>query len=310
MFLTITPNLALDRTLVVPGFETGGVSRAVQVSPVAGGKGINVARALGTLGAKALCMGFIGGHTGRWVSELAEREGLACAWTPIDGETRTCISIVNPDVGGETTQINEPGPATTPGDWAHLTKDALGYTAEAQAICFCGSLPPASNPDAVRGCLSQLASETRLWVDTSGDALRLAAEVQPYGIKVNQHEIGALLGMDVPDAAAAFRAASMLRERGIACVVVTLGAAGAIMLSEQGRFHAEAPPIRALSTVGSGDSFLAGLVYGLAADEDHAAALGLAAAVGAANALTIGAGRFDRSTADRLRAAARVTTTV
>lgn len=306
MFLTITPNLALDRTLVVHQFETGGVFRAAQVSPVAGGKGINVARALSTLGARALCLGFIGGHTGRWVSELALHEGLDCAWTPIEGETRTCISIVNPDVGGETTQINEPGPHTSASDWANLTEDALTYAVDSQATAFCGSLPPSSDPVAVRDCLSRLARESHLWVDTSGDALRLAADVQPYGIKVNHHEIGALLGVPVPDANAALKAAAALHERGIACVVVTLGAAGAVMVTDQGQFEAAPPPIRALSTVGSGDSFLAGLMFGLSGDGDHAAALRLAIAVGAANALTIGAGRFDAAAVDRLRAATQV----
>ena len=112
MILCVTPNPAVDRTLTVPGIRLGEVSRAARALVAAGGKGLNVARVARAFGAEARCAGFLGGHSGQLVAELAEREGLCGGWTWIDGETRTCLIIVDPQ-GGEATVINEVGPAIT-----------------------------------------------------------------------------------------------------------------------------------------------------------------------------------------------------
>src|SRR5512132_4226494 len=108
MILCVTPNVAIDRTLSVSGFAAGGVWRAQAVRAAAGGKGLNVARALLGLGQSMCCAGPLGGRTGRQVAALADAEGLPARWTWIGGETRTSVIVVGD--GGETTVINEPGP--------------------------------------------------------------------------------------------------------------------------------------------------------------------------------------------------------
>ncbi len=113
--LCITPNPALDRTLTVSNFRAGEIFRTSDVLMVAGGKGLNVARAARILGADPLCLSPLGGHTGRLVAELAEREGMSGAWTWYDGETRTCTIIV--DEAGATL-INETGRAMPAEVWA------------------------------------------------------------------------------------------------------------------------------------------------------------------------------------------------
>src|SRR6185295_6845245 len=112
MILCVTPNPAVDRALLVPGFVTGEVFRATQSMALAAGKGVSLARAAHTLGAEPLCMGFLGGRAGQFHEELLAQEGIRTAWTWIEAETRTCIVIADPD-SGKSTVVNEQGPTVT-----------------------------------------------------------------------------------------------------------------------------------------------------------------------------------------------------
>ena len=119
MILCISPNPALDRTLVVDNLAAGGVHRAAQTLLVADGKGLNVARAARAFGELSTCAGFLGGSTGKQVAALAALEGIATLWTEIEGETRTDVIIVDSS-SGDSTVINEPGPTVTARDWERL----------------------------------------------------------------------------------------------------------------------------------------------------------------------------------------------
>src|SRR5689334_17362015 len=142
MLLCVTPNPALDRTLIVLRLRPGEVHRTQRVIAAAGGKGLNVARAARTLGYAARCLGPLGGSTGRLVAELAQREGLDGTWTWIAGETRVCTLVVE-QAGGDATVINEAGPAVAAAEWARLSDDVLRAAGQADITCLCGSLPPA-----------------------------------------------------------------------------------------------------------------------------------------------------------------------
>ncbi|HVQ54303.1 MAG TPA: PfkB family carbohydrate kinase, partial [Thermoanaerobaculia bacterium] len=139
--LCLTPNPALDRTLTVPDLQLGTVARAPSARVAAGGKGVNVARALAALGTEALCMGPIGGASGRILADLAAAENLDAAWTWCDVETRSCIILVDP-AARQTTVINEAGPLLQPGDWNRVSAEVLARASEARAVCLSGSLPP------------------------------------------------------------------------------------------------------------------------------------------------------------------------
>jgi len=293
MILCITPNPAVDRTLTVPGIRLGEVSRAAHALVAAGGKGLNVARVARAFGAEARCAGFLGGHSGRLVAELAGREGLCGGWTWIDGETRTCVIIVDPR-GGEATVINEVGPEVTPEDWARLTAQVLREAETAEHVCLSGSLPPGSTTESYATLLRGLRDAGRtVWVDTSGVALAAALTVETVGIKVNGAEAGAIVGWAIETTTDALTAARELHERTGAPVALTLGELGAVLVSETGSWHARPPALKIVSTVGSGDAFLAGLVVALAEGATEPEALRRAVAAGAANARSIGGGRFD-----------------
>ena len=296
--LCVTPNVAIDRTLMVPHFVPGKVQRTQEVFIQTGSKGVNVARALRTLGGAPLAMGLLGGHTGRHAAELVAHEGLAAVWTWYDGETRTCTIIVPGD--GDVTVINENG-LIHPGDWHQLAADVCAHLEGVAAVCISGSLP-LGVPDSAPGDLvaAVCTAGAPVWVDASGAALRNAVAAVPTGVKVNGAEVGALLGRTVDDPASAAEAARALRERGIETAVITLGAQGAVLADADGAYFVAAPSIDAVSDVGSGDSFLAGLVLALTGGQDAVTALRCGVAAGAANALVPGAGQFSHDTFQHL----------
>ena len=291
MIICITPNPAVDRTLILPYLIPGEVHRAERVIIAAGGKGLNVARSIRTLGSDPLCMGFVGGHAGHLLSELAEAEGLKSSWTRVSAETRSCVILIASN--DDATVINEPGAPVTPSDWQQFQMDVSQYISKASMVCLSGSLPPNSSPNDFRRLMEILVQSGKpVWVDTSGAALD-AALVQPgVCIKVNYEEISKSLGFEVIEEASVARALTILVQRGITACVITLGAEGAFLGTKEERWHAQGPPVRVVSTVGSGDSFLGGLVSALDRGSDWDEALGDAVAAGTANTLSAGGGRF------------------
>jgi 1-phosphofructokinase family hexose kinase len=311
--LCVTPNVSIDRTLVVPGFSTGGVWRAAKVSAVCGGKGVNVARAVVALGHRATCAGMLAGHTGRLAAELAAAEGLRAVWTWTLGETRTCVIIVGSE--GAATVINEPGCTVSPAHWDRFASDVAMAACTVDAICISGSLPPGTPRDALRLLVERAGRDgCPVWMDTSGAALIEAMDAALRGseigtlagIKVNAEEASVLVGQPVVSAEGAVIVAEAIRRRGAPRVVITLGAAGAVLVSDGIRLWSRPPPIAEVNPVGSGDCFLAGLVAGWHERGSPEEALRLATAAGAANALrtTVGV-----SIADVARLLAKTTLT-
>ena len=141
MILCITPNPAIDRTVILPGLVFGNVHRAQKVIVSAGGKGLNVARSIRSLGGEPLCMGFAGGHNGQLLAELAQKDGFHAAWTWLNSETRTCTILVSQD--GDATVVNEPGLPVSSSDWERLRQDVLERLPFVRRACISGSLPPA-----------------------------------------------------------------------------------------------------------------------------------------------------------------------
>src|SRR5215831_9621181 len=178
MILCIAPNTAVDRNLIVPGFQPGGVFRAAESLVAAGGKGVNVARAARLLGAETLCMGFVGGYNGQLVADLARREGLQATWTQIESETRSCFILVDTSAHVATV-VNEPGPTVSADEWTRFQADILRHAAQAESLCYCGSLPPGVPPERFADLLDALCRDTTcdLWIDTSGAPLRAAVEL-------------------------------------------------------------------------------------------------------------------------------------
>lgn len=294
MILSVTPNPTLDRTLIVPGFRAGAVQRVAEARIAAGGKGLNVARVVRELGGDARCLGLLGGPVGREVAALAETEGLDAAWLPIADTTRVCTLVVDPDAG-EATALNERGPQVTGAEWDRLADAVLRAAEGVGAVAVCGSLPPGVEPVRLAGLITALqGGGVPAWVDTSGPALLAALAARPRGLKINHHEASELLGTAIDDPAAALRAARKLRGEKVATVIVTLGRRGAVLADERGAWLAASPPVRTVSTIGSGDAFLAGILRAEEEGADLPEMLRRAVAAGAANTLRVGGGIMAR----------------
>ena len=300
MLLCVTPNPALDRTLTTSNFTLGGVFRPSSVLNAAGGKGVNTARAARVFGVDALCMGPLGGHIGRFVADLAEREGLHGAWTWVEQGTRVCTIVVNPD-NNQVTSLYEQMDALTLEDWQRVQHDIEQHIHEAESVCISSSVPKGVTPAAFAEFVAALITSGKsIWLDTSGAPLAAAMRVPNVNIKVNDEEAAEALSQPINDVDQAIGAARSLSQRTGGAVVITMGGRGAVMAFSGGSWHAQPPMIEVKSAVGSGDSFLAGLMIGLRESPEIALRLGIAA--GAANAMSIGGGQFSRATVDELAA--------
>lgn len=294
MILCVTPNPAIDRTLIVPGLRVDGVNRAESSRTAAGGKGVNVARAARSLGEDVLCAGFVGGIQGAHFEELARREGIAGKWTPIAGETRSALILIDP-VSGDNTVVNEPGPLTSEADWIRFQRDVEAQARAASMVCLCGSVPPGTPAAAYPALVSALVNAgLPVWIDASGAPLASVEPLTGVHLKINLSEAESLLQRPLQSREDAIAAAVSLGRDGQRRVIITLGDEGAILAASTGLWWARPPAIERLNAVGSGDSFLAGLVSALqrGACEDLALAWGTAA--GAANAQSAGGASFDR----------------
>lgn len=303
MFLTVTSNPTIDRTLHVSHLSVGEVHRASAVHLAAGGKGLNVTRAARTLGCPVLATGPLAGHAGRLMADLAVAEGLSAEWYWLpSGETRTCL-LINHDAH-DTTVINEPGESISTEGWNGFAEHVKKLAAQARAVAFSGSLPPGVHPAALSELARSIAAPERaVYLDTSGAALE-AALAQPTGlvIKINRAELAAGLGVAAENFSLerVIAAGQNLLERGAALVVITAGGEGALAVSPQGCWQAQAPQVKVVSTVGSGDSMLAGLAIARLWGKDVAEALAYGVTCGSANALTSLPGRFERGVVDAL----------
>lgn len=311
MIVCVTPNAAIDRSLVVPDYWSGGVFRPVEQVVAAGGKGINVARVIRLMGGEPVCAGFLGGFNGNYVADLVRAEGLNSRWTFLAArETRTCVILLDP-AAQKTTVVNERGPEVEARDWDKLCADVGHLLPEASHACFCGSLPPGTTQAIFQEVLAKLLEKGKpIWADTSGIGLRAAAEMPGVHLKVNHEEAGALLdrSIDVQDLHAVTDALQTLHQRQGNTIIITMGAHGAALWSAEGCWHVLPPAIAVRSAVGSGDSFFGAFLAAVEQGEPPMQALQRAAAAGAANALTVGGGHFSLDDFAAILAQTQITT--
>lgn len=298
--LCVTPNPSIDRTTAVPDFAVGGVCRAVSVTAICGGKGVNVARVLHRLGWPAIAAGPIGGHTGQHAAALAGAEGLRTAWTWVTADTRVSAIIVDPGTG-DATVVNEPGPMIAPNDWDRLIDDTATMARNCAAVAISGSFPRSVSEDEITRLIRTTYFACQdIYVDTSGPALAQAIAAGAPVIKVNGEELGVVLGETVETHAQAIDAGRRVARQGIAIVAITLGGDGAVLVDATGAWTATAPHVEVVNPVGSGDAFLAGLAVGRASRRPPDECLRYAVATGTANALGFSGGEVSPQDVDRL----------
>ena len=290
--LTVTLNAAVDKLYTIPGFAVDQVQRPIETRVYAGGKGINVARVYRTLGGVVTATGFSGGASGEYIKAGLTGEGIDAHFVTVSQESRVCTAILDP-IGRTETVLNEIGPQVTAAECEALLKRLRELLPGHDAVILSGSLPPGVPPE-IYVAIIRLAHVLGIKpvLDTSGEALRLGIQAKPFLVKPNVHELEALsvVGDGWGNSAQALRATY-----GVMLALVTGGARGAVLASEEGTWEAIPPEIEAVSALGSGDSLTAGFVWACVQGWDHAEALKLGVAAGAANATVYGSGFCTRS---------------
>ena len=301
----VAVNASVDKIAAVARLVPGEIHRPELLSVVPGGKAVNVARAATRLELEAVVVPVVAGHAGAWLVEALAVEGIRARAVTIEGETRTCLTILDRSTG-RLTEVYEPGPPLGATGWARLE---AAVTAELAAdgarsvVVMSGSLPPGA-PDDGYARLVTLARRAgaRSVVDADGAVLARAIAARPWLVRVNADEAARATGQEPGGEAQALAAARALRADGAVIALITRGVEGAVLVDEHGAaWRVGPPPEHGQYPVGSGDSFLAGFLRGIGEGVSTAQAARLAIAAGAANALHPGQGAVDPADVARIR---------
>ena len=301
---------ALQRTLLIERLERGEVNRAQQVVESVGGKALNAARALATLGTPAAVAGFNGGVTGRQVVALLKVYGVKHdSLTPIRGVTRICTTLIE-RAGGGVTELVEPGPAPGAGAVARFRRENLKLVAQSSFLALCGMVP-AYLAEEFYAPFARAAAQAGVpvVVDSHSAPLTHVLRERPLLAKLNLLELEKTVGADLRHEPEILSAMGALQAMGAVNVFVTRGAEAAYLLTRQGATWRFTPPdIKSrLNTTGSGDSGTAGVVHALLGGRSLREAVRCALACGSANAETLTPGELSR---ERVRVLWRATKAV
>ncbi len=283
MIVTLTVHPAIDLGYRAKSITPGPVHHAVDSNARAGGKGINVSRMLNLLGHDTLALAPIGGITGQWFHDLLSAEEFRHQVIKTDSETRINIVLAS-TANGREIKVNTDSSPLTEKDIANLDSALLYSMQDAGYVCFCGSLPPGAKEnlyaDFIQKCRRNGITSV---LDSSGLSLSNGLSAGPDIIKPNLMELESLYGKPfISHAQAAEFARSLLNDQ-TKIIAVTLGEMGAFLVSREGSWQADAPPIQTgTAAMGAGDAFLAGLLSYLETDQDMPQSLKLAVACGTA----------------------------
>jgi len=303
VILTVTLNVALDRTVAVPRMRLGHRHRAVESRRAPGGKGVNVARALKQLGQPVIATGLAGGATGARIRELLTAEEVLHDFTEVAGDSRTNISIVDPTSGGQS-EINERGPEVSSEELRRFLARLRYLAAGANYCVVAGSLPPGAPADVYAELISTLRElGVPVLLDSDGEPMKAGLRAQPAVVAPNTAEAEEAVGYEFGDAEDLTNGLRSLLEMGAGEACVTT-AEGCVAIAGSGpsrrQYEATIDPLEPVSSVGSGDAFLAGLAASRRAGRPPAESLAFAVACGAESTQHLGAGALDPDEVERM----------
>lgn len=293
MILTVTPNPSLDHVYFTDGLLLHDTNRAARVESDAGGKGVNAARVLAALRTPVLATGFLAGGNGAFVRRRLDAEGVRHDFVEAEGETRANV-LVEDGTGMPPTTVAGPGPEVTGLEFEGLLERLARYLPDCSWCVLGGSLPQGVGPEAA-AAIADGAKKAgcKVMVDADGPLLSAALEMGADLVKPNGAEAGRLLSRRVDTLGDAADAALQIRDRLAAknpgaVAVVSVGSLGAAMAHPGGLVAGPAIPVEMHSTIGSGDSMVAGILHAMEVGEGPAGQLALGLAAGAATAMTDG----------------------
>jgi 1-phosphofructokinase len=303
--LTLTLNPALDLTVELNALEPGAVNRSEALHSHAAGKGLNVAQVLADLGHELTVSGFLGDANPQPFEALFSQRGFTDAFVRVAGETRSNIKLA--ERSGRITDVNGPGPQVDEQSQAALLARVRQIAPGHDCVVVAGSLPRGVTAQWLQGLLEALVQMgLKVALDTSGAALRAGLATRPWLVKPNTEELGEVLGTPVESLAQQAEAARRLQSQGIDNVVISQGAQGASWFGPGLALQALPPTVAIASTVGAGDSLLAGMVHGLLEGHSPEQSLRTATAIAAMAVTQIGFGIRDAAQLTRLESGVSV----
>jgi 6-phosphofructokinase 2 len=284
---TITLNPSLDRTLWVDKIVPDDSNRIKQERRYAGGKGIDVSKVLTSLGVNNKALGFVGGFAGEELEGLLLNQGIDCDFVRTSNETRTNI-IINDQSTTNQTVFSARGPEIKPYELMRLIHK-IEKLDRPDIVIISGSLPPGVHPEICRKIIEIVKKQgAKVILDADGEILKVSILSCPDVIKPNIHELSRLVGAELRGTEEIIGAARRVRDLGVAVVLVSMGAAGILLVGEKESWLASPPKVEVKNTIGAGDSAIARFVYGLVEGKSPEEALTWAVAAGTATTLRVG----------------------
>lgn len=299
MILTVSCNPALDKTYNTSGLMIGQVNRMRDYVSIPGGKAVNVTKVLKQFDAHVTATGFIGGYTGEFIEEELKNMGVNTSFTKIRGLTRTNMNIIGED--GYVTEILEPGPKILSFEREDFMDRFRELVKISEFVVLSGSLTEGL-PEEFYAKLIKICNDAgaKAFLDTNGAPLKKGVEAKPYCIKPNRRELEYAVGRRLATEAEVIKASYDYIKAGVAKVVVSMGEKGLLQITKNKAIKAVPPRVKAVNTVGCGDSVVAAMIMGMLqglSDEDT---MKFAAGVSAANATTLESGIIPQNTMDKL----------
>jgi len=297
--VTVTLNPALDLSSL-----TGAVSphRKLRCSPPtfdAGGGGINVSRVCQRLGVDSVAIAPVGGPFGNQLASLLEIDRINTRLVPIKASTRLSVTVTEQERGDDYRFVF-PGPELDDSEVNDLLDTVATEAVASTAVVVSGSFPPGRGEDLLSSLVACIG-ESRLIIDTSGQALRAALNQPAFLVKPSARELATVVGRELRTEADIERAADeVISSSAVEALLVSIGPGGAVLRTREGAIRFRAPTVRVNSTVGAGDSLVAGIVVGISRGLDLAEAVALGVAAGTATCLSPGTSLCEPDDVDQL----------
>ncbi len=286
MITTVTLNASIDKAYFMEkAIENGTVMRVGRVLNTAGGKGLNVARAAKACKEAVKATGMAGGYNGKYLLALLDKDGVPHDFVDIQGETRSCINILDPGYGS--TEYLEPGCEITGQEEAQFLKRFPEIIADSEVVTISGSIPKGMQRDIYKQMIQQAkAGGRKVILDTSGDLLEYGLQACPTMVKPNQDEMELLLHKKIQGREEVIQCAKEIFGQGVEYVAISLGGDGALLVCKEGVFHGKPPKVEVVNTVGCGDSMVGAFAVALKRGMNPTEMLRFAIAVATSNALS------------------------
>lgn len=306
MIYTLTLNPSLDREMTIDAFAFDQVLRAKTTRVDYGGKGLNVSRALATLGESSIALGLIGGATGETLAAGLEGLGIRSAFVRVEGETRTNISLVTED-HTHYIKVNAAGPEISSTEQNTLLQQIQSLARAGDWWVLAGSLPPGVPPTFYGEAIEVIQTAgAQAILDTENEPLRLGCASKPFLVKPNAVEANRLVGMPIQSAEQAGEALPAILALRPKYAIISIGSQGAVGSDGQGIYHAQPPVVAEHNPIGAGDALVAGVVWRLSQNDSFAASLRWGVACGTVAASLDGTAMGSREQVEHITAQIRV----